>query len=195
MVSGRKTAPPFAPPEPALELGRLYETHAQTVARWAARLCGPALDAEDIVQEVFLVVERRLAEFRGEAPVTTWLYRITANVVRHQRRKQRWRRFLGGSSTDVAGEIASSRPTPIEELERRRAAALVYRVLDGMAEKYRSVLILFELEGLSGETVAGLLGLKMPTVWVRLHRARALFLERLRLLEPPQEDDAPRGRA
>jgi RNA polymerase sigma-70 factor (ECF subfamily) len=58
-------------------LAAIYREHAELVKRWALRLGGPGLDAEDFVHEVFMVVQRRLPEFRGEAKLTTWLYRIT----------------------------------------------------------------------------------------------------------------------
>src|SRR4051812_33481472 len=77
---------------------QVYRAHVQDVARWAARLGGPRTDVEDVVQEVFLTVQRAMTEFRGDAKVETWLYRITQNVVRHRRRKERWRRWLGGSA-------------------------------------------------------------------------------------------------
>jgi RNA polymerase sigma-70 factor (ECF subfamily) len=168
---------------PSASLSALYRAHAQTVARFAQRLGGPTVDVEDVVQEVFLVVHRQLSDFRGEAQVTTWLYRITENVVRHRRRKERWRRWLGGTSEEVAGRAASSRPTPVEDLERREASRIVYRVLDTMSERYRTLIILFELDGLSGEEIAELTGQRVQTVWVALHRAREQFLARLAKLE------------
>jgi RNA polymerase sigma-70 factor (ECF subfamily) len=175
---------------PPLELGAVYRQHAQRVARWSARLGGPSLDVEDTVQEVFLVVQRLLPEFRGDAELTTWLYRITENVVRHRRRKERIRRWLGGSADEVAGRLASSRPTPAEDVERRDAERLVYAALDGMKHKYRTVIILFELEGLAGEEVAELVGAKVDTVWVWLHRARAQLAERLEKIERTQKGAA-----
>jgi RNA polymerase sigma-70 factor (ECF subfamily) len=171
-----------APPE----LGELYREHAGTVARFAQRLGGPSLDVEDVVQEVFLVAHKQLPSFRGEARVTTWLYRITENVVRHRRRKERFRRWLGGSSEEVGGKQASLRPTPVEDLERREASRTVYRVLDQMSERSRTLIILFELDGKSGEEIAELTGQKVGTVWVALHRAREQFLERLRKLDRAQ---------
>src|SRR5947209_6991554 len=84
-----------------LDFDAVYRAHAAKVARWAARLGGPAVDLDDVVQEVFLIVHRQLAKFRGEAQVTTWLYRIAENVVRHRRRKERFRRWLSGSAEDV----------------------------------------------------------------------------------------------
>jgi len=177
--------PSGAEPRGAVErdLEAVYRAHAQRVARWAARLAGPALDVEDVVHEVFLVVQRRLAGFRGEAEITTWLYRITANVVRHRRRKERWRRFLGGTADDIAGRMAAPGPTPLEDLEGRQAAARLYRALDALNEKQRAVLILFELEGLPGEEIARLLGMRAATVRVTLHRARAELLRRLDAIE------------
>src|ERR1700749_3765924 len=74
------------------DLDALYRAHVDAVARWAGRLAGPGLDLEDIVQEVFVVVHCRLSEFRGDAALTTWLYEITARVVRDRRRhRRRWR--------------------------------------------------------------------------------------------------------
>jgi len=163
--------------EPRLELERLYREHVQRVARWIGRLGGPAVDVEDLVHEVFVIVQKQLSGFRGEAKITTWLYRITENVVRHHRRRERVRRFFGMS--DAVDHVASARLTPVEELERRQAAELVYRVLDKMNERYRTLVILFELEGLPGDEIAELLGIKPGALWVALHRARAQFLSRL----------------
>ncbi len=166
-----------------LALPEIYRQHAQDVGRWARRLGGPGIDVEDIVQDVFVAVHRKLASFRGEAALTTWLYRITENVVRHRRRKDRWRSWLGGSAEDVAGDEEAEGITAIEGIERRQATDKVYRVLEGMKEKYRTVLILFEMEELSGEQIAELTGSRTATVWVWLHRARADFTKRLAALE------------
>ncbi len=167
------------PPPEEHELGALYRAHAQTVARWAARLGGPTADVDDIVQEVFLTVQRLLGGFRGEAKITTWLFRITQNQVRHQRRKQRYRKFLRGSADDVAGQLPSPRLSPVEEIEQRQAKTTVYKVLDRLSDKYRTAFILFEIERLSGEEIAALLDQKVGTIWVWLHRARTQFLAEL----------------
>lgn len=184
---------PAPPPEAGAggDLGALYRAHAQSVARWAARLGGPATDVEDVVQEVFLIAHRLLPGFRGEAKITTWLFRITHNVVRHRRRKERLRRFFslqGPGVDDAAARLPSMRPTPIEEMLRREAAQTVYQVLDTMSEKYRTVFILFEMEGLSGEEIATLTGQRLATTWVWLHRARAQFMDGLARI---QRKEAP----
>lgn len=148
--------------------------------RWVSRLGGPAIDAEDAVQEVFLKVHQLAPAFRPDrARTTTWLFRITENVVRHRRRKERWRRWLSSGGSELALEPAAPGLAADDLLSQGQTLARFYRVLDGMNERYRSVLILFELEGHSGEELAELLNAKTATVWVWLHRARADFLKRL----------------
>jgi RNA polymerase sigma-70 factor (ECF subfamily) len=169
------------PPPPPLDLATLYRAHAGTVARWAAHLGGPSVDVDDLVHEIFLVARRRLVEFRGDAKVTTWLYRITERVVRDGRRKERVRQWLGRvRRADVEQALSPTPLTPVEELDRRESRETVYRILNRLADKYRNVLILFELEGMSGEEIAALTGLKLATVWVHLHRARAGFLTEMK---------------
>jgi RNA polymerase sigma-70 factor (ECF subfamily) len=176
-------------PEP-LSIGELYRAHAASVARWAGRLGGPSLDVEDVVHEVFLVAQRRLAEFRGDAKPTTWLYRITELTVRAHRRKARLRAWLRrdlARDRDRAG-LGQVQLSPVEDLVERQRAELVYRALDALGEKYRSLFVLYELEGLSGEEISALTGVKLATVWVRLHRARARFVARINTLH---EEDRP----
>lgn len=170
-----------SPPPEIGDIGAIYRAHAQSVARWAQRLGGPGIDVEDVVQDVFMTAHRLLPEFRGEAKITTWLFRITQNQVRHRRRKLRWKQLF--SSDSVLGQVPAKGPTPVEELERRQAQTTIYRVLDGMSEKYRTAFILFEIEKLSGEEIAQMLGQKVATIWVWLHRARAHFLTGLKELE------------
>ncbi len=165
----------------------MYRDHATAVARWAARLGGPGIDVEDVVQDVFLTAHRLLPGFRGEAKITTWLFRITQNQVRHRRRKERWLRLVPGSADNLLDRLAAKGPTPIEDLERRQAAHTVYQVLDGLNEKYRTAFILFEIEKLSGEEIATMLEQKISTIWVWLHRARAHFLAGLQKLETSEK--------
>jgi RNA polymerase sigma-70 factor (ECF subfamily) len=164
---------------PPLDFEGVYREHAERVARWAARLGGPEIDVDDVVQEVFVAVHKQLAAFRGESQVATWLYRITANQVGERRRRDRIRRWLGGSATDVGGKLPSPGLSPVEALERREASQRVYKILDQMNERYRTLMILFEIEKLSGQEIANLTGMSLDSVWVGLHRARAQFVKRL----------------
>ncbi len=170
-----------------LTLAELYRQHAVDVGRWAARLGGPTLEIDDVVQEVFLVVNRQLAQFRGEAKLTTWLFRITDRVVRNHRRWRAVRRIVTSLTTRLGDSLASSDDDAFETLERHARARAAYRVLDRLPEKYRRVLILSELEELSAEEIAALLEARVETVRVWLHRARRLLLARMR------ERDAENG--
>ena len=168
-----------------LDVKTIYGRHADDVARWARRFGGPRLDVEDIVHEVFLVVQRRSHEWRGDAQVTTWLYEITFRVVRDRRARGWWRRWstgvVAGESRGAANDLAElpvDQPNALDLLQRREATAALYDILDGIGEKYRTVIILFELEGLSGEEIAALTGISLANVWVRLHRARQKVLKR-----------------
>jgi RNA polymerase sigma-70 factor (ECF subfamily) len=160
----------------------LYRRHSDRVARWSVRLGVPRDEVEDAVQEVFLIVQRRLGSFRGDAKVATWLFGITENVVRHRRRKERWRGWLGRAPEDALRDLPSVERGPMETLEARDAQQLVYQALDGVSERYRSAFLLFELEGMAGEAIAELLDVKVGTLWVWLHRARAQFVKALEKL-------------
>ncbi len=181
MASAVRT-PPSAEPHPARELpvdtASLYRAHAKTVARWAARLGGPTIDPNDVVQEVFLVAQRRLGAFEDRGgQLTTWLFRTTEKVVQTARRKHRLRGWLARWTGAGTPGLASAGPGPGEALERRQEIESVYRVLDRLPYKQRQVLVLFEIEELSTQQIADLIGARLGTVRVWLFRARARFVE------------------
>jgi RNA polymerase sigma factor (sigma-70 family) len=113
--------------------------HAQTAARWARQLGGLDIDVEDVVQDVFLVVSRRLSSFRGEARFSSWLFEITRKIVANHRRRQRWRFWRSGQEESLAS-APSQKLDPAAELERRQTVTLFYRALDRLPDKYRTVL-------------------------------------------------------
>jgi len=161
------------------DMREVYREHAPQVSRWAARLGGPGTDVDDVVQEVFVRVFKNLPHFRGEAALSTWLFQVTANEIRGRRRRERFRRWFGRNAEQIAAERASPALGAYEVLERRQDVAQLYRALDGLKDKYREVLVLFELEGRSGEEIAALMGVRVATVWVWLHRARSQLLVQL----------------
>jgi RNA polymerase sigma-70 factor, ECF subfamily len=170
-------------PEPP-DLSTIYRTHVRDVARWAERLAGPGFDLPDLVHEVFEIAQRRLPSFRGDSSLSTWLFGITEKVVRHRRRRDRLRHWLVGSANDVARHVPAPGPNQHDQLEKKERIARVYRVLDLLPERDRQILILFELEELSGDQIANLLGIKVGNVWLRMHRARERFLKAFREFEP-----------
>jgi RNA polymerase sigma-70 factor (ECF subfamily) len=162
---------------------QLYESHANFVRRLVLRLGTPAADADDLVQETFVIAfrhwskfdPRRFASSDMASAERTWLYAIAVRVAAGARRRARLRRFLG------LEEIAEPRDptTPASLFERAEARRRVRRLLEGIGEKKRTAFVLFELEGLSGEEIARVVGAPVKTVWTRLFHARREFLERL----------------
>jgi RNA polymerase sigma-70 factor (ECF subfamily) len=164
-------------PRPADPIDALYERHLGQVKRWARQLSGPGVDLEDLVHDVFCIAFRKGFRDRGEASVDTWLFRITHHEVRARRRRSRLRQMLLGRHQDRLVPVAPD--TPQEELERREQHARLYRALDRLPDRYRTALILFEIEELSGEQVAEITETSEAAVWVRLHRGRAKLIELL----------------
>jgi len=175
----------------------VYRAHAKTVSRWASRLLGPGGDCEDVVQEVFIVVRHKLPRFDGQVEITTWLYEITVRVVQGWRRRRRWWSWATGRGPSPGRGRFQAPPSPpgggahdpVARLEGRERALLFYQFLEGLGEAYRTTFILFELEGLSGERIAEITGTRLGTVWVRLTRARRIFIERMRRLEEQEEQE------
>jgi RNA polymerase sigma-70 factor (ECF subfamily) len=157
----------------------LYHAHASKVMRWASRLGGPQIDAEDVTQEVFLVVHRRLDTLQPDVKPTTWIFAITANIVRAYRRRSYVSRLMRKLDPRDVLPFAAPVPTPLETVEQRRASAVVYGILNRMSEIHRRAFVLFELEGMSTDEIADLMGTTPVATRVRLHRARAEFFRRL----------------
>ncbi len=158
-------------------LDELYQRYAADVKRWARRLAGPRADVEDLLHDVFVIAVRRRFTCRGDGNVRTWLFRITDRVVRNRRRRRLLRAFLSRRHEDELLTATPAPATPHEEIERRERHGQLYRALDRLPDCYRTTLILYELEGLSGEEVAELTGVRLGTVWVRLHRGRSKLVE------------------
>jgi len=156
----------------------VYAAHFEYTYRVVVRLAGRA-HAEDLTQEVFAVVHRRLAEWRGEAKLTTWLFQIAYRVVGSHVRRERLRRLLGAGVREHV-EVA----TPLGDLERVEESRRLAGALARLSWTKRAVLVLHEVEGWSCELIAERMGNPVGTVWTRLHHARrelAAALERDRM--------------
>jgi RNA polymerase sigma-70 factor (ECF subfamily) len=153
----------------------MYGQHLAKVKRWARRLAGPSADLEDLVHDVFLIALRKRFQFRGEATIETWLFGITQRVVWTKRRKSQLRQWLFGRNQTAL--VPPEPRTPQHDLERREDNVRLYQALDRLPAVYRTSLILYELEELSGEEVARLTGVPLGTVWVRLHRGRERLMQ------------------
>jgi RNA polymerase sigma-70 factor (ECF subfamily) len=155
----------------------LFRAHREDVARLAQRMLGRATDLEDIVQEVFLQVHRSIRDFRHGARFSTWLYRVTVNVVLMHRRAAKSRPIFGEAPESFAA--IDRRPFADEQVEQRRRVRAFHRLLDRLSEKKRLVFVLHELEGLAPGEIAKIVGSPVLTVRTRLFYARRELLAML----------------
>ena len=156
----------------------LFRRHRADVARLAHRMLGPTAELEDVIQEVFLQVHRSIKDFKGNSLFSTWLYRVTVNVVLMHRRAARSRPIFAD-----AGSVhppADARPLPDEQVARLARIRAFYRVLDRLSPKKRAVFVLHELEGLAPAEIAKVVGAPVLTVRTRLFYARRELTEMLR---------------
>jgi RNA polymerase sigma-70 factor (ECF subfamily) len=161
----------------------LYDAHVDRVRGVLVRMLGPGADVEDLTQDVFEVALRRrgVAEAQGRG-VGPWLCGVAVKLAQARRRQGRLRQFFGLSGVD---DELTSAEDPARGAEASEAKRLVYAALEKLAEKKRTVFVLYELEGLPGDAIAALLGCPLKTVWSRLSHAREEFDVALRRLAVP----------
>jgi RNA polymerase sigma-70 factor (ECF subfamily) len=150
----------------------IFVQHRGDVARLVYRMLGPSPDVDDVVQDVFLHVYRSLASFRGDAKFSTWLYRLTVNVTRMHLRRARSRPRFADVEVPELPEEGARDEGPDAQVERAERVRTLYRLLDGLSDKKREVLVLHDLEGVAAKDIAELLGVPVLTVRTRLFYAR-----------------------
>ena len=172
--------------------GRLMDRYAPRVYRVAHGITRNEADAEEVVQDVFFNLSRRIDTFEGRAALGTWIHRIATNAALSKRRRNRSERMIGledhlasrqanghrggGSAPALAGWS----PTPEEELLSLETRTILKGAIDALPDRSRSILFLRHMEGLSNEEVAKALGESIASVKSQLHRARVALRERLR---------------
>ena len=155
----------------------LFIRHVNGVHRHISLLLGPNEEVDDLVQLVFLNVFQSIKKFRGASSFSTWLFRLTINVVRQEiRLKKRYRRL------DTAiNDVNKVRGTVIRQNPESRLSTWeeIYDVLDRLSPKKRETFILYMYEGYSLEEIAQLLGSTISTIGSRLQSARKEILAEL----------------
>ncbi|HEX6240180.1 MAG TPA: RNA polymerase sigma factor [Polyangiales bacterium] len=149
----------------------VYATYFDFVWRGAAHRGIPRAALDDVVQEVFIVIDRKLPEFEGRSSLRAWIAGIVRRVVADFVRKR--------GNQPAGDEPLEHEPAApaAEQLERREALELVDQLLDKMSPEQRETFVLFELEELSGAEIAELTNTNENTVWTRLRAARRIFQE------------------
>ncbi|MFO0589236.1 MAG: sigma-70 family RNA polymerase sigma factor [Polyangiaceae bacterium] len=162
-----------------LDFEDVYDDCFDFVWRNARRLGVPDAQIDDAVQEVFLVVHRRLREFEGRSSVKTWVFGILAKVAsdhrRSVRRKSPHARSLGGAVD--ADTVPDSTRSPERHLAKNEGARLLHKLLDELDDDKRAVFVLAELEQMTAPEIAEALGQNVNTVYARLRAARSEFNE------------------
>jgi len=161
--------------------GALFERYERSIYRYAYHLLGDRDEADDVKQDTFVKAYRALPGFRGECALQTWLLKIAGNLCR-DRHKLRARRQEVALIPEIECDLPSSGEhdgDPVRLLERKDLCATVQRVLAGMPEHRRELIVLRDLEGLSYPEIAQALNCSVAGVKLRLFRARRNFKDRI----------------
>ena len=164
----------------------IYDRWFDDVVRWLYALGMPSSDTEDLAQEIFLVVRRKLDRFDG-GNLAGWLYRIAQLTVRDHRRRAWFKNLMLRRRNVDFARVEMTTPGPevrYDDAQRRRQ---FQALVANMSEKLRTTFVLFEIEGYSGEEIARIQDVPLGTVWTRLHHARKEFWK---LLNKQRADEA-----
>ena len=172
-------------------LETLMERYASRVYRVARSITRTDADAEEVVQDVFMTLARKIDNFEGRAALGTWIYRVATNAALLRRRGKRAQLEVsleehlptfkddGHREGDRSYLLADWSQTPETELLGGEARAILSRAIDQLPEPYRAVLVLRDVEELTNEETARILGESVASVKSRLHRARMALREQL----------------
>lgn len=172
----------------------LVHRHQNQIYRLALRMMRNEHDAEEVLQEALLHAYTKIGEFRGDAAFNSWIYRIAANsALMRLRRKRRTPEVLsiGDEGADPSGPSFSSEGAYVDPprsdwslraddaLQNQQLGGAIKKAVENLTEDYRVVFMLKDVDGLSNEEIAGVLGLTVPAVKSRLHRARLVLRDQL----------------
>ena len=155
----------------------IVRQHSTRVYRLAYRLTGNRHDAEDLTQEVFVRVFRSLSTYQP-GTFEGWLHRITTNLFLDQARRRQRLRF-DALPEDFGDRLAGALPSPDAEVVRDRFDSDVEQALAQLSPEYRAAVVLCDVEGLSYDEIASVLGVKIGTVRSRIHRGRSTLRKAL----------------
>ena len=174
-----------APSGQMQRFGGLFKLHNRRVYAVCLRMTGNTAEAEDLSQEVFVQVFRKLGTFRGESAFSTWLHRLTVNQVLMHFRKTRSRREQLTEDGEMPERTVRGRnvPTSFPVLDRLALDEAVVKLSPG----YRAVFVLHDVEGLQHTEIANLLGCSVGTSKSQLRKARMKLRGLLRGQNPPSD--------
>ena len=151
----------------------VYLIHADFVWRALQRFGVRTPDLDDVLQEVFVVVHKKLPSFRGDAQMTTWLYGICLRVASVYRRRSHVRREKDLEELEERHSVETENPE--DHLAEHQRRLVLERLLDELDVEKRALIVMFEIDELPCEEIANILGVPVGTVYSRLHAARKAF--------------------
>ena len=161
----------------------LLSRHEKGIYRFGLRMCGSEEAAREVLQQTLLAAFRNVKQFRGDAKLSTWLYQIARSFCSKSHRRDP-HETVPLQSTE-AMSIPAAGPTPEEGARARELGLALSAAIQALPIAHREVLILRDVEGLSAEEAAAVLGIRVANLKTRLHRARAeLRMQLASLLEP-----------
>ena len=152
--------------------GELVDRYKDRVFRLLSRYCRDSVECEDLAQDVFLKVFRKLHTFKHDSQFFTWLYRITVNAATDHLSRAGTRKLRLVEDTAVFERGDQEDASPTAALEAQELAQITRAIVDQLPEKFRTILVLREFEGLSYTEIAEVLEIQLGTVESRLFRAR-----------------------
>lgn len=170
-----------------LDFENIYACYQPKIRAFLTRLVGEQ-EAEDLAQEVFVKIDRELQNFRGEAQLSTWIYRIATNTALDRLRssafKQKNREQAASDSIEKMVAVKSvwsgeKRSEVDQQLIRQEMNDCIREYIDELPEQYRAVIVLSEVEGFKNREIAEILQISIDAVKIRLHRARKKLQEKL----------------
>lgn len=164
------------------------------------RMLGNKAEAEDLAQDVFVLVFRRIDQFRGDSKFSTWLYRIATNTAKNRikylaRRKNKQKDALEDvNETDLSHPLGGTPSRPDRVAMGRELETVLQQAIASLEEEHRTLIVLREIESLSYAEIGDITGLPSGTVKSRLHRARLQLKEIVQTyLSGENVPDSPRG--
>ncbi len=190
-------APAESPQAVQLEIAAVYEAHFQFVWR-CLRSLGVRDDVlDDALQDVFVVVQKKLQDFDGQANLRTWLYGIALRVARRYRARvaKDAQKFVASAADDGGGEELGNVPSPAgdleHEIETSERLAIARRALEALDDEKREAFVLSCVEQMSAPEIAEITGLPLNTVYSRVRAARLAFAARVARLQSSSARRAP----
>jgi RNA polymerase sigma-70 factor (ECF subfamily) len=160
-----------------LDFQRICDEFHVRIRRYLARVAGTA-NADDLTQETFTRVSQALASFRGEAALSTWIYRIATNVALDRARSRGFQLQARAAEPNALGTLATI-PIIEDDVARREMSACVRDYVDQLPPDYRTVVVLSDLEEIPDREIAEVPGISLEATKIRLHRARARLRQML----------------